>query len=210
MLSDILLALSFSLAFICIVAIFFTDKKILFGLIALGLFIYFYKTGLDRGEADLITIIAFISGILLLVIELITPSFGILGSLGIILTIYSLMDSLNNSLFGIIVLLVTAASVFISVTVFIKLGFSADLFNKSILTNTQTKERGFNSKKNYSYLFGKKGKTLSILRPTGRIIIDGKIYDGKTYGDFIKKDVEVEVVEIKDGNIYVKEDTKCQ
>lgn len=91
MLADILLALSFSLAFICIVAIFFTDKKILFGLIALGLFIYFYKTGLDRGEADLITIIAFISGILLLVIELITPSFGILGSLGIILTIYSLM-----------------------------------------------------------------------------------------------------------------------
>ena len=206
MLGDILLALSFSLAFICIVAIFFTDKKVLFGIIALVLFAYFYKTGFDKGDAGLITIIAFISGILLLVIELITPNFGVLGSLGIILTIYSLMDSLNNSLFGIIVLLVTASSVFISITVFIKLGFSANLFNKSILTNTQTKERGYNSKKDYTYLCGIKGKTLSILRPTGRIIIDGKIYDGKTYGDFIKKDVEIEVIEIKDGNIYVKED----
>lgn len=43
MLADILLALSFSLAFISIVAIFFTDKKILFSIIALVLFAYFYR-----------------------------------------------------------------------------------------------------------------------------------------------------------------------
>ncbi|MDU1316771.1 MAG: NfeD family protein [Anaerococcus hydrogenalis] len=206
MLADILLALSFSLAFISIVAIFFTDKKILFSIIALVLFAYFYKVGFDRGEADLITIICFISGILLLVIELITPSFGILGSLGLVLTIYSLMDSLNNSLFGIIVLMITAASVFISITLFIKLGFSAKVFEKSILTNVQTKERGYNSKKDYSFLLEKSGNTLSILRPTGRIEIDEKIYDARTYGEFIKKDVGIKVVEIKDGNIYVKED----
>lgn len=210
MLEDILLALSFSLAFISIVAIFFTDKKILFSVIALALFAYFYKVGFDRGEADLITIICFISGILLLVIELITPSFGILGTLGLVLTIYSLMDSLDNSLFGIIVLMITAASVFISITLFIKLGFSAKVFEKSILTNVQTKERGYNSKKDYSFLLEKSGKALSILRPTGRIEIDEKIYDARTYGEFIKKDVGVKVVEIKDGNIYVKEDIQCQ
>ena len=79
MLGDILLALSFTLAFICIVAIIFTDKKILFTLIAIALFIYFYKSNIDRGEADMMTIIAFISGILLLAIELFVPGFGIMG-----------------------------------------------------------------------------------------------------------------------------------
>lgn len=206
MLGDILLALSFTLAFICIVAIIFTDKKILFTLIAIALFIYFYKSNLDRGEADMMTIIAFISGILLLAIELFVPDFGIMGISGIILTTYSLIDSFDNSLFGILILLITAASIFLSVTIFVRLGFSANLFDKAVLVNTQTKERGYNSKKDYTYLLGKKGKTISILRPTGRITIDGKIYDGKTYGDFIKKDVGIEVVEIKDGHIYVKED----
>lgn len=147
MLGDILLALSFTLAFICIVAIIFTDKKILFTLIAIALFIYFYKSNLDRGEADMMTIIAFISGILLLAIELFVPGFGIMGISGIILTTYSLMDSFDNSLFGILILLITAASIFLSVTIFVRLGFSANLFDKAVLVNTQTKERGYNSKK---------------------------------------------------------------
>ena len=206
MLENILLALSFSLAFISIVAIIFTDKKILFSLIAIALFIYFYKTGFDRGDADMMTIISFISGILLIAIEIFVPGFGVLGTLGVILTTYSLIDSFDNSLFGLLILLITAASIFLSVTIFVRLGFSANLFDKAILINTQTKKRGYNSKKDYTYLLGKKGKTLTILRPTGRIIIDEKTYDGKTYGEFIKKDVRIEVVEIKDGNIYVKEE----
>ncbi|MFR6220863.1 MAG: peptidase, partial [Anaerococcus sp.] len=150
MLGDILLALSFTLAFICIVAIIFTDKKILFTLIAIALFIYFYKSNLDRGEADMMTIIAFISGILLLAIELFVPGFGIMGISGIILTTYSLMDSFDNSLFGILILLITAASIFLSVTIFVRLGFSANLFDRAVLVNTQTKERGYNSKKDYT------------------------------------------------------------
>ncbi|WP_019118482.1 hypothetical protein [Anaerococcus obesiensis] len=158
MLGDILLALSFTLAFICIVAIIFTDKKILFTLIAIALFIYFYKSNLDRGEADMMTIIAFISGILLLAIELFVPGFGIMGISGIILTTYSLIDSFDNSLFGILILLITAASIFLSVTIFVRLGFSANLFDKAVLVNTQTKERGYNSKKDYTYLLGKKEK----------------------------------------------------
>ncbi|MDY3006925.1 peptidase [Anaerococcus sp. AGMB00486] len=202
---DIILALSFSLAFISIVAVFFTDKKLLFGLIALALFIFFYKTNIDRGDASMLTILSFISGILLLAFELFIPGFGILGILGSILTVYSLLDSFNNSLFGIMVLFVTAASVFISVTVFIRLGFSARLFDRTILKDVQTKERGYNSKKDYKYLLGAKGFAKTILRPTGLIEIDGRSYDAKTNSEFIKKDSQIEVVEIKDGHIIVKE-----
>lgn len=202
---DIILALSFSLAFISIVAVFFTDKKLLFGAIALILLFYFYKSNIDRGEADMLTILAFISGILLLAMELFVPGFGVLGIIGGLLTIYSLLDSFGSSLFGILVLVLTAASVFISVTLFVRLGFSANIFEKSILNEGQTKEKGYNSKKDYSYLLGKSGKSLTILRPTGRIKVEELEYDAKTRGSFIKKDSNIEVIEIKDGHIIVKE-----
>lgn len=202
---DIILALSFSLAFISIVAVFFTDKKLLFGAIALILLFYFYKSNIDRGEADMLTILAFISGILLLALELFVPGFGVLGIIGGLLTIYSLLDSFGSSLFGILVLVLTAASVFISVTLFVRLGFSANIFEKSILNEGQTKEKGYNSKKDYSYLLGKSGKSLTILRPTGRIEVEELEYDAKTRGSFIKKDSNIEVIEIKDGHIIVKE-----
>lgn len=202
---DIILALSFSLAFISIVAVFFTDKKLLFGAIALILLFYFYKSNIDRGEADMLTILAFISGILLLAMELFVPGFGVLGIIGGLLTIYSLLDSFDSSLFGILVLVLTAASVFISVTLFVRLGFSANIFEKSILNEGQTKEKGYNSKKDYSYLLGKSGKSLTILRPTGRIKVEELEYDAKTRGSFIKKDSNIEVIEIKDGHIIVKE-----
>lgn len=202
---DIILALSFSLAFISIVAVFFTDKKLLFGAIALILLFYFYKSNIDRGEADMLTILAFISGILLLALELFIPGFGVLGIIGGLLTIYSLIDSFDSSLFGILVLLLTAGSVFISVTLFVRLGFSANIFEKSILSEGQTKEKGYNSKKDYSYLLGKSGKSLTILRPTGRIDVEGLEYDAKTRGSFIKKDKDIEIIEIKDRHIIVKE-----
>lgn len=202
---DIILALSFTLAFISIVAVFFTDKKILFSTIALILFVFFYKANMDRGEADMITILSFISGILLLALELFIPGFGIMGILGSILTGYSLLDSFNNSLFAIIVLFVTAASIVISVTAFIRLGFSANLFDKTILKSGQTREKGYNSKKDYSNLIGRIGRSKTILRPTGVIDIDGNLYDAKSNSEFIKKDVEVKVLEMKDGHIVVKE-----
>ena len=54
-------------------------------------------------------------------------------------------------------------------------------------------------------MIGKSGITKTILRPTGRIEVEGNAYDAKSDSDFIGKDREVEVVAIKDGHIIVKE-----
>ncbi|MDD7305630.1 MAG: NfeD family protein [Peptoniphilaceae bacterium] len=205
MANDLILAVSFTLAFICLVALIFTEKKILFAILSLGFFIFFYRSNLISGRADLTTVLIFISGVLLLTLELFIPSFGIIGIVGAILTGYSIFDAFDNSLTSFIVLLTTAAAVLISVTVFVRLGFKAKVFDKAILENGQTKERGYNSKKDYSNLVGKIGFTKTILRPTGVIVFDGTSYDAKTKGDFIKKDKKVIVREIKDGHIIVEE-----
>lgn len=203
--NDIILAMSFTLAFICLVAIMFTEKKILFTVLSLGFFIFFYRINLLQGRADLTIVLIFISGVLLLTLELFIPSFGIIGVAGILLTAYSVFDSFDNNLTSFIVLLTTAAGVILSVTTFVRLGFRAKLFDKAILTEVQTKERGYNSKRNYTSLIGKIGVAKTTLRPTGVISVDETSYDAKSNGDFIKKDKKVIIKQIKDGHIIVQE-----
>ncbi|MGO3017747.1 MAG: NfeD family protein [Anaerococcus sp.] len=205
MANDIILAISFTLAFICLVAIIFTEKKILFTILSLGFFIFFYRINLIQGRADLTTVLIFISGVLLLTLELFIPSFGIIGVAGIVLTGYSLIDAFDNNFTGLIVLLTTAAGVIVSVIIFVRLGFRAKLFDKAILNEVQTKERGYNSKRNYTSLIGKIGVAKTTLRPTGVIWVDNNSYDAKSNGDFIKKDRKIIIREVKDGHIIVQE-----
>lgn len=55
----------------------------------------------------------------------------------------------------------------------------------------------------YSYLVGRKGETLSTLRPSGMAIIDGKRYDVVADGDYVEKDSAVEVSAVDGRRIIV-------
>ncbi|MBM0045561.1 NfeD family protein [Anaerococcus sp. DFU013_CI05] len=203
--NDLIIALSFVLAVIFVISILFTEKKVFFGILALLLFGFFYYQNTIYNVADNMTILTFIMGITLLALEIFIPSFGVIGIVGIILTIYSVMDSFADSQTGILILVVSALAIVLTVTIYVKLGFDRNLFDRFILTNTNSSLRGYNSKNDYRSLIGKIGVTKTILRPTGRIEIEGTAYDAKSNSDFIGKDKDVEVVAIKDGHIIVKE-----
>lgn len=203
--NDITIAVSFILAVISLISVLFTNKKILFGILTVILFGFFYYQNSKVNMADNMTILTFIMGISLLSIEIFIPSFGIIGIIGTILTIYSVLDSYENSGTGIVVLILAAIAIVLTVTIYVKLGFSNNLFDNFILKNENSSKRGYNSKKDYTDLIGKFGLSKSILRPTGRVLIDDVTYDAKSDSDFIEKEKEVEVVAVKDGHIIVKE-----
>ena len=203
--NEIVIALSFVLAVISLISILFTDKKLLFGIITLILFSYFYYQNSKYNVADNMTILIFIMGVTLLALEIFIPSFGVIGIIGLILSGYSVMDSFSDSRMGVLVLVLTALAIILTVTIYVKLGFDRSLFDRMILSNTNSSTRGYNSKTNYDNLVGKSGLSKSILRPTGRIEINGNIYDAKSESDFISKDRNILVTRIKNGNIIVKE-----
>lgn len=203
--NEIVIALSFVLAVISLISILFTDKKLLFGIITLILFSYFYYQNSKYNVADNMTILIFIMGVTLLALEIFIPSFGVIGIIGLILSGYSVMDSFSDSRMGVLVLVLTALAIILTVTIYVKLGFDRSLFDRMILSNKDSSTRGYNSKTNYDNLVGKSGLSKSILRPTGRIEIDGNIYDAKSESDFISKDRNILVTRIKNGNIIVKE-----
>lgn len=203
--NDLFIATSFILAVISLICLLFTQKKLLFAGVAVVLFAYFYYANAKYNIADNITVLTFIVGISLLSLELFIPSFGIIGVAGLALTTYSVMDSFTDPHTGIFVILATGLAVVITMTVFVKLGFRAKLFDAYVLEGSEKNKRRPRPNKDLNNLIGSIGYTKSILRPTGRIEIDGEIYDAMARAEFIEKSKVVSVIGVKDGHIIVKE-----
>ncbi|MFN3316954.1 MAG: NfeD family protein, partial [Raineya sp.] len=53
-------------------------------------------------------------------------------------------------------------------------------------------------------MIGKEGKSYTVLRPSGKIIIDGELYDAFTQGDFIEKDQKVVVIGQEGAELIVR------
>ena len=203
--NDLLIATSFVLAVISLICLLFTQKKLLFAGIAALLFAYFYIANAKYNIADNISVLTFIVGISLLSLELFIPSFGIIGVTGLALTIYSVMDSFENSQMGLFVIVATGLAVVITMTIFVKLGFRVNLFDSYVLDVGQKSKANKKPVKDLTSLIGCVGITKSILRPTGRIEIDGEFYDAMARAEFIEKETVVMVSDVKDGHIIVKE-----
>ena len=177
----------------------------LFAGIAALLFAYFYIANAKYNIADNVSVLTFIVGISLLSLELFIPSFGIIGVTGLALTTYSVMDSFENSQMGLFVIVATGLAVVITMTIFVKLGFRVNLFDSYVLDVGQKSKANKKPSKDLTSLIGCVGITKSILRPTGRIEIDGEFYDAMARAEFIEKETVVTVSDVKDGHIIVKE-----
>ena len=80
-------------------------------------------------------------------------------------------------------------------------------FKKISLDNIQDSDKGFTSKISNNDIIGKKGKSFTILRPSGKVIIENKIFDASTSGEYIDKNKNIEVVENEGSSIKVKQIT---
>lgn len=203
--NDLLIATSFILAVISLICLLFTQKKLIFAGLSVILFAYFYLANAKYNIADNVTVITFIVGISLLSLELFIPSFGIIGVAGLALTTYSVMDSFTDPQTGFFVIIATGLAVVITMTIFVKLGFRANLFDSYVLDVKEKNKNKVYKNKDLTKLIGSVGISKTILRPSGRIEIDGEIYDAMARAEFIEKSRVISVIDVKDGHIIVKE-----
>ena len=69
-----------------------------------------------------------------------------------------------------------------------------DAFKKIALEETQDSKLGYVSNKYSDDYIGKKGKAFTVLRPSGKVIIDEKLCDATSYDGFIEKNSKIKVV----------------
>ncbi len=185
---------------------------------AFAAILYFAPLYLE-GMAENWELLLFIVGLILIAVEIFAiPGFGIAGILGIIFMMTGLTLSLvDNIVFEIDsvlaieslvkALFVVLLSVFLSIT--ISLIASKGIFGsrklKFALYSTQEKTEGYvgvdAARQNENV--GKTGLAVTILRPAGKVEIEGNIYDAMSQIGYISKGERIKVVRHEAGQIYV-------
>jgi len=172
------------------------------GLVAFGL--YFFGQSI-AGFAGMESLVVFLLGIGLLVLEVFVPSFGILGILGIISVIAGITMGAydtGNALRSLgIAALVAVFVVGVVVYIFRKRG----VWNRFILKEELTSDRGFVSQQPREHWIGQTGTTVSLLRPSGIAEIGGQRVDVITSGEFVDQGKAVQVTSVDGTRIVVKE-----
>ena len=77
-------------------------------------------------------------------------------------------------------------------------------YKKVALVDTQQSTEGYTSNFLTTVLTGKRGVSQTVLRPSGKVSIDGMIYDAYTRGEYIEKGFPVEVINVTGSSIQVK------
>jgi membrane-bound serine protease (ClpP class) len=184
-------------------------------LVALILYLVPYYLG---GLAENWEIIAFFIGIILIGLEIfVIPGFGVAGVSGILLTVGSLvLIMVNNDAFDFQFVRTNDILLALAATLGGMLGGGVMLFvfgsklpdtaiyKKVALTSTQDRNMGYTSTSFRGVLVGKRGITHTVLRPSGKILIDDIVYDAYTRGDYIDKGTTVEVVSDEGSTLKVK------
>lgn len=180
--------------------------------------LYFAPLYLE-GLAENWEIVIFIVGLLLIAVEIFAiPGFGVAGVSGIILTVtgltLSMIDNIvfdfeySNSgeyLFQSLLVVVISMIVAIVGSIYFSKKLLLDSPLRSLVLNAiEDKDEGYVSiDSKQATLTGKTGIAVTILRPSGKVEVEGEIYDAKSEIGYIEKGENIKVIRHEATQLYV-------
>ena len=182
--------------------------------------LYFAPLYLE-GMAENWELILFIVGIILIMVEIFAiPGFGVAGVAGIIAVITGLTLSLvDNVVFeepeftgeglGILmkslslVLVATLAGIIFSLWATRKLLTTTAFSNLSLKSEQRTEDGFIGVETKQQELIGEVGVAHTVLRPSGRVMIQEKLYDAMSEYGLIEKGEAIKVIRYETGQVYV-------
>jgi len=182
--------------------------------------LYFAPLYLE-GMAENWEMIVFIIGVILMVVEIFAiPGFGVAGVAGIIAMITGLTLSLvDNVVFdtpeftgeGLGILMKSLSLVLVSVLLGLILSLwvtrkllTTTAFSNLSLKSEQRMDEGYIGVETEQLsLVGENGVAHTVLRPSGKVMINDKLYDAKSEYGFIEKGEAINVIRYETGQVYV-------
>ncbi len=150
----------------------------------------------------------YLVGYVAIVVEFFVPAGGLVGLAGAGSIVGAIVIIFINygKLLGYIFLVIAVVATPILVLLYFKVFPKSFLGRRLILAKRQDREDGFiaHSPNGYEELVGKRGKSLTPLRPAGTVLIDGKRYSVVTGGEFIGKGEAIEVHRVEGSRIEVR------
>ncbi|MCC8020080.1 MAG: nodulation protein NfeD [Rikenellaceae bacterium] len=169
-------------------------------------------------------VIVFILGIILILVEIfVTPGFGVLGIAGVVAIIIGLSFAMVDTELlkyipdgqipaGYIVRPVALVIIAVTASLIISIALGKRLLTtgsavgrRVVLASEMTAEEGYVSREKDRGLVGRFGITTVPLRPSGKVLIDDRIYEAAgAHGMFIEKGREVEIIRDEGGVLYCR------
>lgn len=155
-------------------------------------------------DVTIATILLLILGFGLILLEMHIPGFGVPGIIGTICLIMAVVLTAQNFAQALVMALGILAVLGIMIAVVLTSFAKGKLFKPLILSEEQKKEHGYISSSDLNYLLGKKGITITDLRPSGSIDIDGVKFDVISNGEYISNGTRVEIYKVSGVKLLVK------
>lgn len=164
----------------------------------------FFAGNLISGNGELMSLLLSILGMVLIFIEMLIPGFGITGISGIVLLFTGIITAMKDFTHGVLALSIAIIVSSIVGFVIVKKGFESPLVKNVVLNTNLNSKTGIVKDKEKSDLVGRKAISLTVLRPSGTIEIDGERMDALTEGEFISKSSEVIISRVVGTKIFVR------
>jgi membrane-bound serine protease (ClpP class) len=192
------------------------------GILGITCIVLLFFGSYAAGAAEWLDLILFGLGVTLLTLELfVIPGFGFVGVAGIVLIVASIFMMLlkrpgpylppaREEVVRVIrwmsaSLIVSAALLFV---IFKLVSPNVPLFGRLVLATSERAWQGYTAGEKFAVqadvLVGKVGVARSMLRPAGKAVFDGKLFDVVTEGDMIERGSKIRIIEVKGNRIVVQ------
>ena len=145
-----------------------------------------------------------VSGIILLLIEMMIPGFGIFGLTGLLLFLWGMYDWMGGGPMALITVTVLSVVGVLLLWWIVSIFPNTRLGERLTLRLQSTKEKGYASHPDPNRWLGKIGETKTVLRPAGPMIVEGTFLDVVTDGEFYEPGTEVKIISVTGGRIVVR------
>ncbi|NLK36822.1 MAG: hypothetical protein GX299_01900 [Epulopiscium sp.] len=146
-------------------------------------------------------VILAIIGLVLVVVEMLIPGFGvfgILGAAGLVATTLLVAFEYGTAMF-----LMAVGGLILLFVIIIQVLRTKNVYNKFVLTEKlDTQDFDESSLKD---LEGKEGVTITPLKPYGKGEFEGRQIDVFSKGEYIEKNKPIRIIEIRGKNVVVQE-----
>lgn len=147
----------------------------------------------------------FALGLLLLILEVLIPNFGILGILGCLFLVTSFIMTIPSWQVGVISLAVAIVLTVLFIFIMSRYVNLKTIWHRFILNHSQQNTQGYISQKDRSNLIGKVGITTTPLQSSGYAQFEENVEDVVSDGRSIPRNVSVKVIAVDGTRVVVRQ-----